>query len=242
MKKNPPVWFFTNERIGNFYSHIEKKGAIKKVFAISSGGDFAFTLLSNPNLKIKNILLCDVRKKAKTTINLKKDYFKKFSYKQLLKNLKSNAFLKKLKKKEVWYKNSFWPIKYKNDYLPYLKSKKRFNCLQKNINKVSFVFGDFNKQLKKRKDNSLDLIYASNILDHTSYCLNPQSYLKTIKEKLNKNGLLFIATQSQSKRKKITKLAQKEKLKIYKKKINRFNPFSGLFGHFSFSFLLFKKD
>ncbi len=156
----------------------------------------------------------------------------------IIKNSQEKDFLKCLKKSDLWYKQSFKQVRYKKEYLPYLSSKEKFNLLQKNLNKITIYPGDINKNLKLFNDNYYDFIYISNILDHTSYCTNPRSYLKTIKKKLSPSGLLFLVTQK--KPKKIIKLVKKCNFYIDKKQLYKFNILSALFGHYSYSFLLLK--
>ena len=59
-KKFYPVWFFTNERVGNFFQALENYKEIRKVFSIGGGGDFAFSLLSTQALnQIDEINVCE---------------------------------------------------------------------------------------------------------------------------------------------------------------------------------------
>ncbi len=156
----------------------------------------------------------------------------------IIENSQKNDFLKCLKKSGLWYKRSFKQIKHKKEYLPYLDSKEKFHLLQKNLNKITIYPGDLNKNLKLFKDNYYDLIYISNILDNKTYCPNPKAYLKTIKKKLDPDGLLLLVTQK--KPKKIIKLIKRNNFYVYKKQLYKFNIFSALSGHYSYSFLLLK--
>lgn len=158
-------------------------------------------------------------------------------------NIKDNRednFLKCLRKSGLWYRDSFWQIKHKQGYLPYLISKERFQLLQKNLNEITIYAGDFNENLKLFKDGYYDLIYVSNVLDSKKYCPEFDLYLKTIKEKLNETGLLFVITQNNPK--KMIKLIEDKGFSLYEKQLYRFNIISSLFGHYSYSFLLFKKN
>lgn len=232
-KKLYPAWFFTNERLNKFLIGL-KNLQIKKVFAVGGSGDFAFNLLSL--LKIKKIDLCDIRPTANLTINFKKCLFKKNSFKKALKILSN---LNCLKKTGLWYKYSFKQIKHKKDHLLYLTSENRYRLLQKQINKINIHSGEFIDNLKFFPDNYYDLIYISNILDSKKYNKNNYLCLKTIRQKLNKDGFLLVV--SQNAHKKIINLAKTFEFRIHNKEIHRFNIFSSFLGHYSFSFLLFKK-
>ncbi len=269
-KKNNPVWFFTNERISNFLNSLKEINKSKKVFSIGGGGDFGFSILSNNTKEIdfcdirqtanitidlKIALFKKLSYKEVLSLFLKKEFFNKEEVykkikqtispktkrvlKSIIKNSKNDSFLKTIKNSGLWYKSSFWQIRDKKDYLPYLSSKKDYELVQNNLEKINIYCGDFKDNLKLFDDNSFNLIYSSNIFDHKNYCSNPASYLKIVKRKLNRNGLLFIITQSKSK--KTTRLIKKEGLCLFKKELNKFNPFTGLLGHYSYSFLLFKK-
>lgn len=274
-KKFYRVWFFTNERIGNFFQKLEGQKEIKKVFSIGGGGDFVFSLLSSQTLnQIDEVNVCDIRQMANITIDLKLGLFKNLEYEEIvnlflkrkffhkkqiykriretitplsrkifdsiLENCRENNFLKCLRKSNLWYRDSFWQIKNKTEYLPYLTSKEKYYLLQKNLDKISISCGDFNKNLRLFKDNYFDLIYVSNILDSKKYCRESNLYLQTIKEKLNENGLLF--TIHQNNPKKIIKLVEEHGLRICEKKLRRFNIISSLFNHYSYSFVLFRKN
>ena len=157
---------------------------------------------------------------------------------RIINNCKENNFLECLKKTGFWYKESFWQIKYKQEYLPYLVSKEKYQLLQKNLDKITIYCGDFNENLRLFKDGYYDLIYISNILDSKKYCREPDSYLQTIKEKLNSKGLLVLATQNNSK--KIIKLIEGQGFYVYEKELHGFNVISSLFGHYAYSFLMFQ--
>lgn len=269
------VWFFTNERIGNFFQKLENQKEIKKIFSIGGSGDFAFSFLSGQSLnQIDKVNVCDIRQMANITIDLKIGLFKKLEYEEIvdlflkrkffhknqiykriretitplskkildsvLKNCREDNFLKCLEKSNLWYRDSFWQIKNRIEYLSYLTSKEKYYLLQKNLDKISIYCGDFNKNLRLFKDDYFDLIYVSNILDNKKYCREPNLYLQTIKEKLNKNGLLFAINQNNPK--KMVKLVEAQGLRICEKKLHRFNIISLLFGHYSYSFVLFRKN
>ena len=274
-KKLCRVWFFTNERIGNFLQKLESQRKFKRVFSIGGGGDFAFSLLSIQALnQIDEIKVCDIRQMANITIDLKIGLLKNLEYEEIvslflkrqffhkkqiykriretitplsrkvfdpiLESCKEDSFLKCLKKTNLWYRDSFWQIKDRIEYLPYLASKEKYCLSQKNLDKISIHCGDFNEVLRLFKDDYFDLIYASNILDSKKYCRESNLYLQTIKEKLNKNGLLFIINQNNPK--KMIKLVEKQGLCICKKEVHSFNIISSFFGHYSYSFLLFRKS
>ncbi len=119
-------------------------------------------------------------------------------------------------------------------------SKERYQLLQRNLDKIIIYCGDFNDNLKLFKNNYYDLIYVSNILDSKKYCQESNQYLQTIKEKLNGRGLLFVITQNNPK--KMIKLIEEKGFCAYEKQLHRFNIISSLFGHYSYSFLLFRKS
>ncbi len=272
-KKFYPVWFFTNERINNFFPVLEKNRDIKKVFSIGSGGDFIFSLLSTQFKKINEVNVCDIRQMACISIDLKIALFKNLSYeeflniffkkkslsceqvykrikktitllsdniiKSILINYNEDNFLKCLKKSSLWYRDSFWQIKNKTDYLLYLISKKNYNYLKKNLHKITIYSGDFNQNLQEFQNNYFDLIYTSNILDSKKYCRENDIYLQSIKNKLNKNGLLFVITQNSPK--KMIKLIENKGFFVKQKQINKFNLIRSFLGHYDYSCLLFQK-
>lgn len=274
-KKFYRVWFFTNERIGDFLRRLEHHKGIKRVFAVGGGGDFAFSLLSTQTLnRIEEVNVCDTRQMANISIDLKIGLFKNVEYDEILdlflgqtffdkkqiyskiratitssskkifdsitENCEEDNFLKCLRKSGLWYKDSFWQIKNKNDYLPYLASKEIYKKLQKNLDKITIYCGDFRENLKLFEDASLDLIYVSNILDSEKYCQESDLYLQTIKEKLAEKGLLFVITQNNSK--KMIKMVLEQGFHFCEKEVHRFDVISSLFGHYSYSFLLFEKN
>lgn len=157
----------------------------------------------------------------------------------IIESCQEDNFLNCLRKSGFWYKHSFWQIKNRGDYLPYLISREDYQLLRRNLNKITIYCGDLNDNLKLFPDGYYDLIYVSNIFDSKRYCLEPNLYLETINVKLNQNGLLFVATQQNPK--KMIKLINDKGLRIYEKQLHRFNIISSLFGHYSYSFLLFRK-
>ncbi len=158
----------------------------------------------------------------------------------VIESCKKNNFLKCLRKSGLWYRDSFLQIKYKTKYLPYLLNKERYQLLRENLEKIETYCGDFNENLKLFKDNYYDFIYLSNVLDSKEYCLKPALYLQTIKKKLNKDGFLFMTTQNNPR--KMIRLIEKQGLYLYKKQLHKFKIISSLLGHYSYSFLLFKKS
>ena len=158
----------------------------------------------------------------------------------IIKNCQEDDFLKCLRKSGLWYRDSFWQIKNKADYLPYLAEKEKYQLLQKNLDKITIYCGDFNENLKLFENNYYDLIYASNILDTKKYCRDFDQYLQTIKEKLHANGLLLVTAQNNPL--KIIKLVERQGFSVSEKQCRKFNIISALLGHYSYSFLLFRKN
>jgi hypothetical protein len=270
-KKFYPVWFFTNERINKFFSHLENK-KIGRVFSVGGGGDFAFSILSSRALNIEEINICDIRQMANVSIDFKIALFKNLEYQEILdlflkrkffnknqiyeriketitpisrkifdfivEDCRENDFLKCLKKSGFWYKDSFWQVKNRSEYLLYLTSEEKYNELRKNLDKISIYCGDFKENLELFPADYYDLIYTSNILDSKRYCREPNLYLQTIKNKLKKDGFLFVTIQNNWKKTK--KLIEKKEFLLCQKEIHRFNIISEILGHYSFSFLLFK--
>ena len=270
-KKFHASWFFTNERSNKFLLKLTNFDKIKKVFAIGSSGDFAFSLLCLLNIDQMN--LCDTRPVSNLTIDLKQNLFKKLNYNEILnlflnykscnkeqvyKRINQNLnpltkalfdkiiykfplknFIKCLRQSGFWYKYSFSQIKHKQDYLLYLKSQKNYKLLKSQLNKISLFCGDFIKNLKLFSDKYYNLIYVSNILDSRKYIKNNPVCLKIIHQKLVNNGFLMVVAQSNWK--KMKKFIEGFGFEIVNQETHRLNPFSSIFGHYSYSFLLFKK-
>lgn len=154
-------------------------------------------------------------------------------------NSKEDNFLKCLRKSGLWYRDSFWQVKNKIEYLSYLVSKEKYQFLQNNLDKITIYCGDFNDNLKLFQDNYYDLIYVSNIFDSKKYCREFDLYLQTIKNKLKQNGLMFVITQNNPM--KMVKLMERARFCVFQKEAHKFNIISSLFGHYSYSFLLFAK-
>lgn len=274
-KKFDPVWFFTNEQIAHVVTKLESQKEIKKIFSIGGGGDFAFSLLSSPDLsKIEQIDLCDIRPLATISIDLKIGLCKIFEYPELLvllrdrdyarkgqiyekvkltvteptrqfiasviDNCKEKGMIRCLEKSGLWYKDSFWQIKNKSVYLPYLATKEKYSLLQKNLEKIRIHSGDFDDNLKTFENDYFDLIYASNILDSKKYCREPELYLRTIKEKLGNKGFLLLSTQNNPR--KMIRTVGAHGFRICENEHHRFNPIGALLGHYAYSFLLFQKQ
>ena len=157
----------------------------------------------------------------------------------ILQNCKEDNFLQCLRKSGLWWRDSFWQIKNKTDYLPYLTSKEKYYLLRKKANHISIYSGDFNENLTSFENDYFDLIYTSNILDSKNYCPKPDQYLQTIKEKLKSGGLLFVVIQDNPK--KLIKLIEENGFHICEKELHKFNIILHLLGHYSYSFFLFKK-
>jgi len=206
--------------------------------------DFKISLLKNLNfeefvnlfLKRESFSKKQINKRIEETITP----LSKKIIEPILENCNKDDFLKCLKKSGLWYWDSFWQIKNRKDYLPYLISKERYNCLQKNLDKITIYAGDFNENLQRFQNNCYDLICVSNILDSKKYCPETNLYLQTIKDKLGSNGLLFAITQSNPK--KMIKFIEQNGFSLKQKQIHKFNIISSILGHYDYSFLLFRKN
>ena len=261
------IWFFTNEKLNPFLKNLftDKKLNLKKIFAIASGGDFAFNLISLLNLD--KIDICDIRPTTSLTINIKKALFRNFKrleiikilsdikssnkdliYKKLHQDLnpinkhilntcRKNNFLKCLKKHKIWYNDSFWQIKDVDNHLLYLAHEKNFKQLYHNLNKINIYNKSISEALVLSKNNYYDLIYVSNIFDGKIYCENEKLYLNRIKNSLKKNGYLLVSTFSNYK--KVKKLIQNHGFKLYKEEFNKSNFLDIFKPSYCFSFLLF---
>lgn len=152
--------------------------------------------------------------------------------------LPEKNFIKCLKKSRIWYKDSFWQIKNKNDYLLYLTSAKKYRLLQSQLEKIKFLKGNFLKNLKLFPNNYYDLIYASNIFDSQKYNPDNFSALKLVRKKIKAKGSFVVITQNNYK--KIKKIAEDLGFLLVNKETHRFNVFSAILGHYAYSFLLFK--
>lgn len=255
------IWFFTNEKLNPFLKNLFaiNKLNLKKVFAIASGGDFAFNIISLSN--IDEINICDIRSATTLTINIKMSLFKNFKRLEVIKilsDIKSNNkniiykkinqhllkdcgktnFLKCLKKSKIWYKNSFWQIKDINNYLLYLASQKNFEQLYNNLDKINIYEKCITETLLLFENNYYDLIYVSNIFDGKTYCQNEELCLNRIKNSLKKNGYLLVSTFSKSKI--IKNLIKNHGFKLCKEELNKSNFLDSFKPSYSFSFLLFK--
>jgi len=269
-KKFYPTWFFTNERLGNFLFKIENKDNIKNIFAIAGGGDFAFNCLVNFK-DISEINVCDMRQLAGITVDLKVALIKQLPFEEMVtafksfksnnvskvyskikeeitsesnmvcdhvfENCKQKNFINCIKKSGYWYNYSFWQNG--KDYLLYL-NKEKYEKLKSRINKINIYCGDFNENLELFNNNFYDLIYVSNIFDSKKSCHAVDIYLKTIKEKINKNGYLLVVVQNNPN--KMIKSIEHQGFKICQREIHRFSIVASIFGHYCYSFLLFKKN
>lgn len=206
--------------------------------------DFKIALLKNLeyveilDLFLKRTIFCKeiICKRIKETMSLLSREVIDF----VVENSKEENFLKCLRKSGLWYRDSFWQTKNRKEYLPYLISKEKYQLLQNNLDKISIYCGDFDDNLKLFQNNYYDLVYLSNILESKKYCQTPDFYLQTIKDKLKQGGLMVLTTQNNPK--KIIKLANKAEFSIIEKEVNKFKVIPSLFGHYSYSFLLFTKN
>jgi len=270
-RKFYPVWFFTNERAVNFLLKIKKEEDIQRAFCVGGGGDFVFNLLSifndvkrvdvcdtrqlaNITIDFKNGMIKEIP--SKKIINALKNY--KLSNKEQIYNkvrekiapesvkIFDNIFQKStqrnlfnsLRKSGYWYKDSFWQFKDKKNYLFYLEPR-NYEMVRRRVEAVNILCGDFNDNLKLFENESYDLIYTSNIFDSGEYCSKEDEYLSVIKSKLEKSGLLIVVVQFNVK-KKIERI-EKNGFKLWRKELHRFNIINSFLGHYSYSFLAFKK-
>lgn len=158
----------------------------------------------------------------------------------ILSGCKQDDFLQCIKKSGPWYKYSFWQVKHRNTYLLYLTHQEKYQRLKESLEKVHIYYGDFNDNLKLFQDGYFDLIYVSNIFDSKNYCKDIGEYLRTIKKKLADGGYLFVVTQGRPKRM-IKLLEEKFGFLVRFKELHRFNIITSLLGHYSYSFLVFRK-
>lgn len=161
---------------------------------------------------------------------------KVFDY--ILQNCQHNNFMRCLRKSHFWYKESFNQAKNKKDYLFYLISYKKYQALQANVDKINIYCGDFVDNLKLFNKGHFDAIYLSNILDSKDYNFDNQLCLKIIKNKLNRDGYLFVVTQRKAKN--MIQYVSNFGFTLLSKEIHRFNILSSILGHYSYSFLLFQ--
>lgn len=204
---------------------------IKKALFLEFSFEEILKLFSSPGLNKKKVyerIANTISHESRTVLD------------SALSSCRQDDFLECIKKSGTWYKYSFWQVKHKNTYLLYLMHQEKYQQLKENLERVSIYYGDFNDNLKLFQNGYFDLIYVSNIFDSKNYCKDIGEYVQTIKEKLTEGGYLFVVTQDRPKR--MMKLfEEKFGLLIQFKELHRFNIFSSLFGHYSYSFLIFKK-
>lgn len=155
-----------------------------------------------------------------------------------LENLETSDFLAALKKSRLWHRGSLWQISHAEEYLPYLASESTYAQLQDNLGVIRLVRSDFTQTLLSFPSGTFDLIYVSNIFDGKDYCPNPALYLKTIRERLDSEGVLLAVTQHYVK---TMRLLTEAGFYVGGSVRNRFNILSSLLGHFSYSFLLLRR-
>lgn len=235
-----PVWFFTNERSAGIlaaFADAVRHKKIARLFSICGSGDFLFSACSFfPELR--EVHACDIRPNAFRTLNLKKALFAASSLPETLARLASCSG--EYKKSGIWYKDSFWQLKQKQTYLPYLASDKLYAQMKKNFDGITTHTGDFQQQLAAFPQKHFDLIYASNILDSDFYCGDCDATLHAIWEKLSPGGFLFVATQNRPK-KMIAWLERDGGFRIFLKEEHRFSVLSSVLGHYDYSFLIAQK-
>lgn len=235
-----PVWFFTNERSADIlaaFADAARNKKIARLFSICGSGDFLFSVLSFfPELR--EVHACDIRPNAFRTLGLKKTLFAASSLREALTQLAGRS--SELKKSGIWYKDSFWQLKQKQTYLPYLASDELYAQMKKSLGGFETHQGDFRSELAAFPLESFDLMYASNILDSDFYCGNQEASLHAIWEKLSPSGFLFLATQNNPK-KMIAWLERDGMFRIFLKEEHRFSILSSILGHYDYSFLILKK-
>ena len=153
-------------------------------------------------------------------------------------NCKHNNFTKCLQKSRLWYRESLNQINNKEDYLFYFISREKYQILQARTDKINIYCGDFVDNLKLFDQEYFDAIYLSNILDSKDYNSDNQLCMATVKDKLSKNGSLFIVTQGSPK--KTVQYINDFGFTLLAQEIHHFNVLSFLLGHYSYSFLLFQ--
>lgn len=184
------------------------------------------------NLKINN------KNKVYSKINQHLHPVSKYIFEYIFNNCQDNNFLKCLKKSKLWYRDSFLPIKYLNDYILYLTSPEKFKQMLGHLNKINIYHDSLLKVLTSSKKKYYDLIYVSNVLDDKAYCENREVYLNAIKQNLNLGAYLLLATSYHPSI--IKKNLKSAGFKLYKQELHRFNLLGALKGHYDYSFLLFK--
>jgi len=230
-------WFFTNEALADFLWRLPDQNKIKRVFGIVGSGDFAFNLLSQ-TINIEQMVLCDLRLKSCLTVRLKRLFFKTLSRSEVVSFLFNKTVLKKFKKSDFWYKDSFLSHNHLTEYIPYLLLDDRFNKLQNNLSKLEIIPGDFLAVIKNFPDGYFDLIYVSNIFDSQSYFQPTNEETVLIKNKLSASGRLLVVAQDTEKE--ITKKTILAGFSLQASEIHHFNFWRALW-RYDYSFLLFKK-
>lgn len=270
-KKFYPSWFFTNERSNKFLLNLTNFNKIKKVFAIGSGGDFAFSILSL--LKIDQINLCDTRPVSNLTVDLKQSLFQTSDFTEML-NIFSDY--KSDNKQQIYNKarqNLNPTSKVFFDKIIYKSSEKNFiKCIKKSKFWYKYSFS----QIKNKQDYLLYLTseqrykFLKNQLNKINlYCgdfiknlkLFPDDYYDLIytsnildsKEYIKNNPAClkmiykklrkngFLMIVVQNNYKKMKKFIENFGFQIVYQETHRFNPFNSMLGHYSYSFLLFQK-
>jgi len=159
--------------------------------------------------------------------------------KKVFKKGKSKNFIKEIKESGYWYKDSFWQVKNKKEYLPYFYNG-NYNFLKKQAKKINIYYGDILNVIKEKENEKYDLIYISNILDSNYYCKDREIYIKKIREKLKREGVLVVVTQKSIKN--IKKILNKEGFEDVYEKRKIFNLIDSFLGHYCYSFLFFRKE
>lgn len=225
------AYFFTNEKLASFLA-TDHFANLDRVFGIGGGGDFAFNLLALHSPK--QIILCDTHPLAITTIREKLELISDSTHEKFLNFLISRKF-SELKKSGHYYQDGFYAPARIDDFLPYLSSHEHYKTLQKTLDRIEVVQGDFVTELTRR-ENSFDLIYLSNLLE-TKHC-QPSSVLEVCRSHLTDQGQILFAAQDSPKT--VQRLLQKNSFTQAASEIHRFNTLQNVLGHYSYSFYLCK--
>ncbi|MFA6963200.1 MAG: methyltransferase domain-containing protein [Patescibacteria group bacterium] len=268
--KSLPVWFFTNEKLGQFFAKNEHNQPIERVYAIGGAGDFAFSLLAQDvRNKIKEIDLCDIRPMANVTIDLKIALFKNYDLSQIkslfwgrsedtlgsiyakLKSTLPPAVLSAVKKSgagkfsESLKKSGLW----------YRESWRKAKDVE---GYLPYLSSESNYRLMQKNLDKI-VIHEGDFNDNLKsagdgyydliYCsniLDSETYCKFPDQYLQniqaklKDGGILFVL-TQNNPKKMIKLIEKQGIHSLRSELHKFSPLSLLSNHYSYSILLFQK-